>query len=342
MSSECESEFSKPCPTLEQLSSSSSSEASPPEKKQKLDESSLKANMQGNQLCCLNVTEPCPTLEQLSSSSSSEASPPEKKQKLDESSSKANMQEKSVPPDVEAVDCETSSESDFDFEAIDEEEKKELIEYIIGSSPEFKDWDTESLWKLLLVHGPTPKPGDRFPNGKRLMTDAEYKEYNAALAASRGFHVPSLPEDVTSVGRMIPLKLDVDENTREKLKPVCLAAVDYLKSERNVDYKYQKLEKDNTCIAGNGVNHYLTFQAFNPVNATTETFEAVVLMGIPEKEGDDFPYTVLYCEEAKADSGKTGTKVVVVENFGSKSIESCFVILMLEDLWSFTGNFMLL
>ncbi|OMO86074.1 hypothetical protein CCACVL1_09811 [Corchorus capsularis] len=35
---------------------------------------------------------------------------------------------------------------------------------------------------------------------------------------------------------------------------------------------------------GGGINHYLTFEAYNPVNATTQTFElAVVLMGFPEK-----------------------------------------------------------
>ncbi|OMO86076.1 hypothetical protein CCACVL1_09813 [Corchorus capsularis] len=128
-------------------------------------------------------------------------------------------------------------------------------------------------------------------------TDAELEQYFAAVAASRGFDVPAFPDDVSACCVIIPLDL-TEDGALEELEPLCLAAVDYL--NRNGDYKFQKLVKANSEVCGFGINHYLTLKAYNSLKSTTETFEAIVLMGFPEGEDDDCPLTVSYCDFAKS------------------------------------------
>ena len=54
--------------------------------------------------------------------------------------------------------------------------------------------------------------------------------------------------------------------------------------------------------AARGLNHYITFLAKIDDHDTTKTFEALVLMGIPEKKGDDAT-EVIFCREKVAKKG---------------------------------------
>ena len=55
--------------------------------------------------------------------------------------------------------------------------------------------------------------------------------------------------------------------------------------------------------AARGLNHYITFLAkIEDDDDTTKTFEALVLMGIPEKKGDDAT-EVIFCREKGAKKG---------------------------------------
>ncbi|OMP06519.1 hypothetical protein COLO4_08085 [Corchorus olitorius] len=131
------------------------------------------------------------------------------------------------------------------------------------------------------VYPKEPEPYD----DEREMTDQEFEEYCAALEATDGFDVPGFPNCIRC-GIIVPLRLT--EYTLEYLLPYSKTAI------QGTNYEVFQVEKAmNEAVCG--LNYYITFEAKVPdavaadsscVDAT-KTFEALVLMGIPKKKGDD-------------------------------------------------------
>ncbi|XVF88723.1 hypothetical protein PTKIN_Ptkin19aG0073600 [Pterospermum kingtungense] len=123
----------------------------------------------------------------------------------------------------------------------------------------------------------------------RSMNSEEMEQYMAAVEASDGFDVPS----VLDCGRITPIHLG--PSTLETLKPLCDAAMAWYNEKSGTNYQFVKLEKAN--MQGcRGIVYYLTLVGGIPNVNTTKSFEARVLLGIPENAGD-FPITVYFCRE---------------------------------------------
>ncbi|XVE98021.1 hypothetical protein REPUB_Repub03eG0069400 [Reevesia pubescens] len=126
-------------------------------------------------------------------------------------------------------------------------------------------------------------------DGFREMTDSENKTYSAALRDSDGFDVPYFP-DTCDVGMILPIPMK--ENTQEYLFPFAVAGINQYNEEYGTNYEVVRVEKCMSQVVC-GIKYYITFHA-KPKNkiasdgsSDIEIFEALVFMGIPEKEGDD-------------------------------------------------------
>ncbi|XVF88725.1 hypothetical protein PTKIN_Ptkin19aG0073800 [Pterospermum kingtungense] len=139
--------------------------------------------------------------------------------------------------------------------------------------------------------------GSECSDRSRSMNSEEMEQYMAAVEASDGFDVPDFG-DVLDCGRIIPIHLG--PSTLETLKPLCDAAMAWYNEKWGTNYQFVKLEKANMqgCC---GIVYYLTLVGCIPNVDTTKSFEARVLLGIPENAGD-FPITVYFCRE-KASKG---------------------------------------
>ncbi|XVF88715.1 hypothetical protein PTKIN_Ptkin19aG0072800 [Pterospermum kingtungense] len=132
---------------------------------------------------------------------------------------------------------------------------------------------------------------------ERSMNDEEMEQYKVAVEASDGFDVPDFG-DVMDCGRITPIHLG--PSTIKRLKPLCECAIDWYNEKWGTNYEFVKLEKANMqgCC---GIVYYLTFVGCIPNVDTTKSFEARVLLGIPEI-ARAFPITVYICRE-KASKG---------------------------------------
>ncbi|XVF88713.1 hypothetical protein PTKIN_Ptkin19aG0072600 [Pterospermum kingtungense] len=126
----------------------------------------------------------------------------------------------------------------------------------------------------------------------RSMNGEEMEQYMVAVEASDGFDVPPFG-DVMDSGRITPIHLG--PSTLKRLKPLCEAAMVWYNEKWGSDYEFVKLEKAN--MQGcRGIVYYLTLVGCNPNVDSTKSFEARVLLGIPEIAGD-CPITVYFCRD---------------------------------------------
>ncbi|XVF88719.1 hypothetical protein PTKIN_Ptkin19aG0073200 [Pterospermum kingtungense] len=150
--------------------------------------------------------------------------------------------------------------------------------------------------------------GSEFSNRSRSrsMDREEMERYMDAVAASDGFDVPDFG-DVVDSGRITPIHLG--PSTLKSLKPLCEAAMVWYNEKWGTNYEFVKLEKANMqgCC---GIVYYLTLVGGIPNVNTTKSFEARVLLGIPEND-DDFPITVYFCRE-KASKARDVHDVVII------------------------------